>query len=89
MTGNPGHRPALVDFANLITKKTSLLICGHVMTGDQVSVRYLNTLKDNVQNWMKDHGIQGSVVIILKFNIVLHEIQEIDNSILYFLKFKT
>ena len=23
LTGNPGHRPALVDFANLITKKVS------------------------------------------------------------------
>ena len=63
MSGNPGHRPALVDFANLITKKTSLLICGHVMTGDSVSVRYLNTLKDNVQNWMKDHGIQGFYLV--------------------------
>ena len=63
MSSIPGHRPALVDFANLITKKTSLLICGHVMTGDQVSIRYLNTLKDNVQNWMKDHGIQGFYVV--------------------------
>ena len=63
MSGNPGHRPALVDFANLITKKTSLLICGHVMTGDSVSIRYLNTLKDNVQNWMKDHEIQGFYLV--------------------------
>merc|ERR1711892_612508 len=32
LTGNPAHRPPLVDFANLITKKLSLLICGHVIT---------------------------------------------------------
>ena len=32
LTGNPAHRPSLVDFANIITKKLSLLICGHVMT---------------------------------------------------------
>ena len=25
LTGNPGHRPALVDFANLITKKVKLV----------------------------------------------------------------
>ncbi len=32
LTGNPAHRPPLVDFANLITKKLSLLICAHVIT---------------------------------------------------------
>ena len=32
LTGNPAHRPPLVDFANLFTKKLSLLICGHVIT---------------------------------------------------------
>ena len=32
LTGNPAHRPALVDFANLITKKVSLLICADVLT---------------------------------------------------------
>lgn len=32
LTGNPAHRPPLVDFANLMTKKLSLLICGHVIT---------------------------------------------------------
>ena len=63
MTGNPGHRPALVDFANLITKKASLLICGHVMTGDPISVRSVNNLKDNVQSWMKEHGIQGFYLV--------------------------
>jgi solute carrier family 12 (sodium/potassium/chloride transporter), member 2 len=31
LTGMPGSRPPLVDFANLITKKVSLLICGHIL----------------------------------------------------------
>ena len=31
-SGNPAHRGPLVDFANLITKKLSLLVCGHVAT---------------------------------------------------------
>ena len=31
LTGIPAHRPPLIDFANLITKKLSLLICGHVV----------------------------------------------------------
>ena len=30
-SGNPAHRPSLVDFANIITKKMSLLVCGHVL----------------------------------------------------------
>merc|ERR1712223_1527729 len=63
MTGNPGHRPALVDFANLITKKVSLLICGHVLTGESVSTVGLSALKENVQMWLKDHGIRGFYLV--------------------------
>ena len=59
LTGNPGHRPALVDFANLLTKKTSLLICGHVLTGESVPSNALSALKENVQAWLKDHAIRG------------------------------
>jgi len=63
MTGNPGHRPALVDFANLLTKKVSLLICGHVLTGDSVSTTGLSNLKENVQMWLKDHAIRGFYLV--------------------------
>ena len=31
MSGNPAHRKPLVDFANLLTKKMSLLVCGHIL----------------------------------------------------------
>ena len=31
-SGIPAHRQPLVDFANLITKKLSLLICSHIET---------------------------------------------------------
>jgi len=57
LTGNPAHRPSLVDFANIITKKLSLLICGHVMT-EQGPVNISN-LKESMQAWMKDHQISG------------------------------
>ena len=60
LTGNPAYRPALVDFANLITKKTSLLICGHIIT-DQRPINMYN-MKDNVQMWMKDHEVRGFYV---------------------------
>ena len=31
LTGPPNHRPALLDFANLICKGKSMLICGDVI----------------------------------------------------------
>ena len=31
LSGMPGSRPPLVDFANSLTKNVSLLICGHVV----------------------------------------------------------
>ena len=44
MTGNPAHRPSLVDFANIITKKISILIAGHVIT-EQGPVRDYQTFQ--------------------------------------------
>jgi len=57
LTGNPAHRPSLVDFANIITKKLSLLVCGHVMK-EEGPVNIAN-LKDGMQQWLKDHEIAG------------------------------
>ena len=31
LSGMPGSRPPLVDFANSLTKNVSLLVCGHVV----------------------------------------------------------
>merc|ERR1719466_298382 len=57
LTGNPATRPPLVDFANLITKKLSLLICGHVIS-EPGSV-HLSTLKESTQAWLTDRKIKG------------------------------
>lgn len=57
LTGNPATRPPLVDFANLITKKLSLLICGHVIS-EPGSV-HLATLKESTQVWLADRKIKG------------------------------
>ena len=40
----PSHRPSLVDFANIITKKLSLLVCAHVM--EQTPEADMTTLKE-------------------------------------------
>ncbi|VDI46631.1 solute carrier family 12 (sodium/potassium/chloride transporter), member 2 [Mytilus galloprovincialis] len=34
MSGFPRNRPALTDFVSAITKKQSLLVCGHIFMGD-------------------------------------------------------
>ena len=64
MTGNPAHRPPLVNFANLITKNTSLLLCGHVL--DDPRPVNIDSLKNNVQLWLKDHKVQ---IIKIALNI--------------------
>ena len=56
-SGNPAHRPSLVDFANVITKKLSLLICGHV--SHQEGTVNIANLKEGMQAWLKDHQIAG------------------------------
>ncbi|XP_056408227.1 solute carrier family 12 member 3-like [Hyla sarda] len=51
LTGPPNFRPALVDFVSSLTKNTSLMICGNVVTdSDKVPdseghLRWLNTRK--------------------------------------------
>ncbi len=40
-SGIPGHRQPLVDFANLLTKKLSLLICADVRPVSMINVAYL------------------------------------------------
>merc|ERR1712106_671156 len=49
LTGNPAHRPSLVDFANIIIKNRSLLVCGHVMK-DNGPVGILEQ-KERAQQW--------------------------------------
>lgn len=57
LTGNPAHRPPLVDFANLITKKLSLLICAHVITVP--GTKHLALLRESTQAWLTSHKIRG------------------------------
>jgi solute carrier family 12 sodium/potassium/chloride transporter 2 len=57
LTGNPAHRPPLVDFANLITKKLSLLICAHVIT--EPGSKHLALMRESTQAWLNDHKIKG------------------------------
>merc|ERR1719402_1334652 len=55
LSGNPTHRIPLVDFGNLLTKKLSLLVTGHVITDD--TSKNTAKLRNEVQAWMKKSKI--------------------------------
>lgn len=57
LSGLPNSRPVLVDFAYLLTKNLSLLVCGHVLR--QSSQKYRNYLQDRANSWFKRHRVKG------------------------------
>jgi solute carrier family 12 (sodium/potassium/chloride transporter), member 2 len=62
LCGNPAHRQPLVDFANLLTKKLSLLVCVQVLNKDEKPPVDTQLLSKNVNSWLKDHQIEAFYV---------------------------
>ncbi|XP_019869994.2 bumetanide-sensitive sodium-(potassium)-chloride cotransporter [Aethina tumida] len=58
LSGMPSARPALIDFANLLTKNLSMLVCGHINTVN-VNQRIRNVLNYKAQGWFKAHRIKA------------------------------
>ncbi|XP_047122244.1 bumetanide-sensitive sodium-(potassium)-chloride cotransporter-like [Schistocerca piceifrons] len=58
LAGMPGTRPPLIDFAALITKGISLLVCGHVLSGRH-SQRVHNALSRKAYLWLRKHKIKA------------------------------
>ncbi|XP_018915712.2 bumetanide-sensitive sodium-(potassium)-chloride cotransporter [Bemisia tabaci] len=58
LTGLPFSRPPLVDFANLITKNLSLLICGHIHD-QHLAQRTRSILTSKAINWFNIHRIKA------------------------------
>lgn len=58
LSGIPAHRQPLVDFANLVTKKLSLLICAHIET-EETNRGYVENIKKTVDLWLRDHDIKA------------------------------
>ena len=46
LSGDPSHRPSLIDFGNLITKDISLMTC-------------VNVIKDSRSNWKRKREIKA------------------------------
>lgn len=58
MSGHPNTRPSLVNFAFLLTKKTSLLVCGHVIK-QTAPTKYRNYLTKRANDWFRRHKVKG------------------------------
>jgi len=58
LAGPPNSRPQLVHFGYSLTKKLSLLVCGHVMKS-QISQKYRNYLQRKSNDWCRRHKVKG------------------------------
>lgn len=63
LAGPPNARPQLVTFAYLLTKKLSLLVCGHIMK-TQISQKYRNYLQKKAIDFYKRHKIKAFYSLI-------------------------
>jgi solute carrier family 12 sodium/potassium/chloride transporter 2 len=58
LSGTPGDRPALLDFANLLTKRLSLLACADVVSPDMDWNNMADT-RDRANRWLNDNHIKA------------------------------
>ncbi|XP_037292359.1 bumetanide-sensitive sodium-(potassium)-chloride cotransporter isoform X2 [Manduca sexta] len=58
LTGFPGERPYLTEFAYLLTKGLSLMICGHIIQG-QVSHRTRSALASRAYAWFGKRRVKA------------------------------
>ncbi|XP_031638851.1 bumetanide-sensitive sodium-(potassium)-chloride cotransporter isoform X2 [Contarinia nasturtii] len=63
LSGMPNSRPILIDFADLLTKKLSLMICGHIIEGASTQ-RERVFLQRQAREWFKKHKIKGFYTIV-------------------------
>ncbi|XP_021952830.1 solute carrier family 12 member 3 [Folsomia candida] len=63
MTGMPGNRPPLIDFAYLIVKNLSLMVCGHVVKG-HYSQKVKAALARQAYSWLLRHKKKGFYTLV-------------------------
>ncbi|CAB3409641.1 unnamed protein product [Caenorhabditis bovis] len=61
LTGNPAARPSLVDFANNITKGTSLLVCGYVVPYEPTDRVFsvIRKLDRQLNDWLRKRRVKA------------------------------
>lgn len=63
LSGMPSARPILLDFADLLTKKLSLMICGHIIEG-AASQRERVFLQRQAREYFKKHKVKGFYTVV-------------------------
>ncbi|CAH1967079.1 unnamed protein product [Acanthoscelides obtectus] len=58
LSGMPSARPALVDFAHLLTKNLSMLVCGHINMSP-LPQRVRNVLNYKANSWLRAHKLKA------------------------------
>lgn len=54
----PNNRPILVDFAYLLTKNLSLLVCGHINKGSSTQ-KHRSYLQRRATEWFQKHKVKA------------------------------
>ena len=82
LSGLPSARPPLIDFANLICKQLSLMVCGHVVK-NQLNQRTRASFNNRMYHWFRMHkikafynvvdnsGFQGSLQFLITSLVIL------------------
>ena len=58
LSGLPSSRPPLIDFAYLICKQLSLMVCGHVVS-QPLNQRTRSALSQRMYKWFQAHKIKA------------------------------
>lgn len=58
LTNLPNTRPLLVDFAYMLTKNLSLLVCGHVNSGPS-SQKHRSFMQRRATEWFQKHKVKA------------------------------
>ncbi|XP_067144438.1 solute carrier family 12 member 2-like isoform X2 [Centruroides vittatus] len=63
LTGSPNNRPPLVDFAYTISKKLSLMVCGHVLIGNH-SQKTKAVLSQQAYQWLQKRKVKSFYAVV-------------------------
>ena len=59
VSGKPSHRPSLVEFANLLTKKISLMTTLHIIPDETTDWKTVESLRTESQDWLLSRKIKS------------------------------
>lgn len=64
LTHQPNTRPILVDFAYMLTKNLSLLVCGHINQSPGTTQKYRNFMQRRATEWFQQHKVKAFYSLI-------------------------